>query len=74
MVVVGHCTRKDWALAATLVRQIRKIGNQAGYGFLENMRPPQSSLARIDLLLLFSWDHRRWLTHLSITFRFAEHP
>src|ERR1700693_1466780 len=65
MVLVGHCTWNDWALAATVARPTRRIGNQTWYGFLENMRPPQISLARGSLLLVCSWDHGKWLNHFS---------
>ncbi len=72
-VVVGHCTWNDWALAtvarqtsATVARQIRKVGNQTWYSFLEYMRPPQNSLARGDLLLVCCWDHRKWFNHFSM--------
>src|SRR5215472_1915178 len=40
MVLVGHCTRKDWALAPTVVSQTTKIGNHTWYSFLMTEQPP----------------------------------
>src|SRR6266481_4957115 len=43
---VGHCTRNDWALAATVAKQARNTDSQTWYGLLENMKP--SSLVCLE--------------------------
>src|SRR5215475_1097766 len=40
MVLVGHCTRNDWALAATVAKATKRIGIQTWNNFLMTVQPP----------------------------------
>src|SRR5579864_3219899 len=40
MVEVGHCTRNDWALAATVANATRRMGIQTCNDFLMAVQPP----------------------------------
>jgi hypothetical protein len=45
MVLVGHCTRKDWALATAGTKQTKSIGKIIWYGFLMTWQSPSRPAA-----------------------------
>jgi hypothetical protein len=44
MVLVGHCTRNDCALAATVAKATKRMGIQTWDDFLMTVQPPSTYL------------------------------